>query len=119
MTDYLPEGIRNYLATVDLQINSITRNHDPNDDYDKALEDLVVELLQLKIRLTAQALALSSQLPVHRVAPRLTTTRLRSDRPMFLSPSSAARPNPTPQSLLPASRSFDPFCAGSSFIPFS
>lgn len=93
MTDYLPEEMGNYLATIDLQINSITRNHDPNDDYDKALEDLVVELQQLKTRL--QVLALSSQLLVHRVAPRLTTTRLRPGRPMFLfpSPSPPARPD--------------------------
>jgi hypothetical protein len=51
MTDQLPEEADNYLKAIDLQIDSITVVDKPQNDYDHALADLLVQLHELKAQI--------------------------------------------------------------------
>lgn len=85
MTAHLSEEERDYLTAIDLQINSITRSHDPHDDYDKALGDLVVQLEELKSQITTAA-SISAPAIIDRPVTRsLTRSQIinESGRPGF------------------------------------
>lgn len=124
MTGHLPEETQNYFTAIELQLASITRKHDPNDDYDKALGDLELQLRQLKKQILSEALTSSSQNPDLPVTHVLTVTHNLSDRPIYPLPSPPLPPWSTqfdahPSSLVPNARFLDPFRARSSFITFS